>query len=119
MVSKTKTREITIVDKEGTFGYFFRKIAGEKLDYDFQGLSSLRKLLSNQRARLLHTIKIKKPKSVYQLAKILDRDLKSVNNDIKLLDKFGFIELISEKTGNRERLRPVIVIDSVHIDLKI
>ncbi|MEK6844530.1 MAG: hypothetical protein AABX83_03860 [Nanoarchaeota archaeon] len=119
MAFKTKTREISIVDNEGTFNYFFRKIAGDKQDYDFNSLSMLRKLFSNQKARLLHVIKTKKPNSVYQLAKILNRDIKSVNEDIKLLDKFGLIELISEKTGNRERLRPVILTDSVHIDLKI
>ena len=119
MAFKTKIREISIVDNEGTFNYFFRKIAGDKPDYDFDSLSTLRKLLSNQKARLLHIIKTKKPTSVYQLAKILNRDLKSVNNDIKLLDKFGFIDLISEKTGKRERLRPVLTTDSIHIDLKI
>lgn len=119
MKFKTKSREISIVEKEGTFSGFFKKFAGEEEEYDFESLSILRKLLSNQKAKLLHVIKTKKPKSVYELSKILKRDLKSVNEDIKLLDKFGFIDLISEKTGNRERLRPIVVIDSVSIDLKI
>jgi len=116
---KTKTREITIVDNEGTFAYFFKKFIGEKKDYDFQGISTLRKILSNEKARLLHTIKNKKPGSIYELSKILGRDLKTVNEDIKLLEKFGFIELISERTGGRERHKPVIVVDSININLKI
>jgi len=119
MASRTKTREITIVDKGGTFDLFFRRFSGNKEEFDFGGISTLRKLLSNEKARLLHVIKTKNPDSIYKLAKILKRDLKSVNGDVKLLGKFGFIDLISEKTGKRERHRPVLVVDSVNIKLSI
>jgi predicted transcriptional regulator len=119
MAYKTKTREVTIVDNGGTMLPFFKKFENEKKDFDFEGISALRKLLSNEKCRLLHTIKIKNPGSIYELAKILKRDIKSVKNDIKLLDRFGFIDLISEKSGSRERLKPVIVVDSVYINLKI
>src|SRR3989344_5319 len=119
MAQKTKTREITIVDKSGTFETFFKKFKGEKQDFDFDSLSALRRLLSNEKARLLHIIKVKSPSSIYGLAKILKRDFKSVSEDIKLLQRFGFIDMISEKTGKRERLKPILVIDSLHIDLQI
>lgn len=119
MAQKTKIREITIVDKRGAFETFFRKFTGEKEDYDFEGLSALRRLLSNEKARLLHIIKTKNPKSMYELAKMLKRDFKSVIQDIKLLERFGFIDMISEKTGKRERQRPILVIDSLYINLKI
>ena len=119
MAFKTKTRDITIVDKEGAFSLFFKKFTGEEKNYDFEGISALRKLLSNEKARLLHVIKNKKPNSIYNLAKILKRDLKSVNNDIKLLERFGFIDMISEKTGKRERLRPIVVVDSIRINLNV
>jgi predicted transcriptional regulator len=118
MATKSKTREITIIDEGGRFNTFLRKITGGK-DYDFEGLSMLRRLMSNEKARLLNTLKIKKPNSIYELAKLLKRDFKSVNEDIKLLEKFGFIELISEKTGNRERHKPILVIDTLHIDIKL
>jgi len=119
MAEKTKTREITIVDKGGTFSTFFRRFSGEKTDYDFEGLSTLRNLLSNEKARILHTIKVDNPKSIYKLAKILKRDFKSVNDDVKILEKFGFIDLIEEKTGKRERLKPILIVDSITINLKI
>jgi predicted transcriptional regulator len=119
MAKKTKTRDVTIVGDEGEFIPFFKKIGSEKKDYDFDGISSLRKLLSNEKARLLHVVKTKNPGSVYELAKILGRDFKSVCNDIILLDRFGLIELIAEKTGNRLRHRPVIVVDTLNINLKI
>jgi len=119
MAQKSKTREITIVEEGGTFISFFKKFSGDKKDYDFEGLSALRRLLSNEKARLLHVIKNKKPKSIYELAKVLKRDFKSVNDDVKLLEKFGFLDMISEKTGKRGRLRPVIVVDSIYIQIKV
>ena len=115
----TKTREINIVDESGTFKTFFKRITGEHTDYDFEGLSALRRLLSNEKARILHVVKAKHPSSIYGLAKILKRDFKSVNEDVKLLERFGFVDFIAEKTGKRERLKPVIVVDSIHINFKI
>lgn len=118
MAEKTKVREITIVDESGTFNVLLKRFRSNE-DYDFEGLSILRKLLSNEKARLLHTIKKKNPKSIYHLAKMLKRDFKSVSEDIKLLERFGFIDIIAEKTGKRERKRPVLVVDNMKINIKI
>ena len=119
MAEKTKTREITIVEEEGTFNTLLKKFSKGKKEYDFEGLTLLRRLLTNEKAKILHTIKNEKPNSIYNLAKILERDFKSVSEDIKLLERFGFIDMISEKTGKRERLRPTIVVDSLNIKIKI
>ena len=118
MAEKSKTREITITDEGGTFSTFFKRFTGEK-EYDFEGIAVLRKLLSNEKARLLHFLKTKKPKSIYELAKQLGRDFKSVSDDIRLLESFGFIEMIAEKSGKRERLRPILVVDTMYIKLKL
>ena len=118
MAEKTKTREITITDESGMFTTFFKKFKGEK-DYDFEGISLLRKILSNEKARILNVVKNRKPKSIYELAKMLKRDFKSVSDDVKLLEKFGFLDMVSEKTGKRERLKPVIVVDALNIVIKI
>jgi len=112
---KTKIREITITESKGAFSIFGR---GKK-DYDYSGVLALKQLLSNEKARILHVIKTQKPISIYDLAKKLGRSFKSVNDDIKLLERFGFIDLIEEKTKNRRRYRPEIVVDSVTIHLKI
>lgn len=119
MAVKIKTRQINIVDEEGAFTSFFKKFTGESKELDFEGVSALRKLLSKEKARMLYFLKTKKPSSIYSLAKMLGRNFKAVSDDIKLLERFGFIEMVAEKTGRRERLRPVLVIDEVHIKLKI
>jgi|TARA_Y100000310_G_scaffold172015_1_gene172145 predicted transcriptional regulator len=117
-MTKTKTREITIVESKGAFSLFNTPKTSKK-DYDFSGVLALRQLLSNEKARILNVIKTKKPKSIYDLAKKLDRNFKAVNDDLKLLERFGFIELVEEKTKNRIRHKPLIVVDTVTIHLKV
>ncbi|MBI5803332.1 hypothetical protein HY448_01460 [Candidatus Pacearchaeota archaeon] len=118
MALKSKTREITIRESEGAFS-IFKKSSVSKDEYDFSGLLALRQVLNNEKARILHAIKTQKPSSVYQLAKLLGRKFKSVNDDIKLLERFGLVELIEEKTKNRKRHKPVLVSDSLTIHFKI
>lgn len=117
-MAKSKVREITITQSKGAFS-IFKKAGTSKKDYDFEGLSVLRKLLSNEKARILHTIKSQSPGSIYELAKKLGRSFKSVSDDVKLLERLGFIELIEEKTKKRIRHKPVIVVDTITIHIKV
>lgn len=115
----SKIREISIIQSSGAFSILKKGLFLSKEDYNFDGLSALRRLLSNERARLLHVLKTQKPISIYDLAKKLGRNFKTVNDDIKLLERFGFIELTEEKTKNRTRHKPELLIDSLTINLKI
>lgn len=119
MSTRNKSREITITDEGGAFNTFFKKFTGESGNYDFEGISAFRQLLSNEKARILHTLKTKKPSSLYALAKFLKRDFKAVFKDLKILERFGFVELVSEKTGKRERLRPILAIDTLNITIRV
>lgn len=116
--TKSKTREITIRESKGAFS-LLKKSGVSKKDYDFSGVLALRQLLSNEKARILHVIKTQNPTSIYDLSKKLSRGFKSVNDDIKLLTRFGFIELVEEKTKNRIRHRPEIVVDNITIHVRI
>lgn len=117
-MARTKVREINLELSEGNFS-FSKKIKSSKEEYDFSGLLALRQILSNEKARILHTIKEQKPNSIYDLAKKLGRTFKSVSDDLKLLERFGFIEFIEEKTKNRIRHRPIILVDTMTIHFKI
>jgi predicted transcriptional regulator len=119
MAKKTRTREVTITDEGGAFSAFFKKFTGDHSPYDFEGLSAVRKLLSNENLRALHAIKAQKPKSIYELARKLGRDFKSVSDNIKLLERFGFIELVAEHSGKRKRLKPVLVVDKIVLNVKM
>ncbi len=111
-------RELIITLSKGTFN-LFRKKGTSKKDYDFSGISAIRNLLSNEKARILDTIKNQNPDSIYSLAKILGRNFKSVFDDVKLLERFGFISFVEEKEGKRIRHRPKIIVDSIIINIKI
>lgn len=112
------TREITIKESKGTFS-LFKKPSRDKKLYDFSEMAALRQLLRNEKARILSVIKTEKPSSLYELAKKLGRSFQSVHEDVKLLERFGFVELVEEKVNNRTRHKPTIVADTITIHLKI
>ena len=114
----SKTREITIKESKGIFNLIKDKQIS-KSDYNFEGLSALRQLLNNEKARMLNVIKTQEPKSIYDLAKKLKRNFKSVVEDIKLLERFGFVELIKEKTKKRVRHKPEIAVERIIINVDI
>tara|TARA_Y100000310_G_C20537244_1_gene741448 strand:- start:284 stop:730 length:447 start_codon:yes stop_codon:yes gene_type:complete len=113
---KSKTRYVDVNVNQGNF---VSKLIGGKRSHDFSDIKLLRNLLSNEKARILYALKLKKPKSIYALAKLLGRDFKSVRDDIKVLERFGFIEFHSIKTGKREALMPVLSINSLQIVINI
>ena len=117
MLKKLKTRIINLYITPGTITSIFRVLRGNKSEYDFSTLSDLRKLLNNEKAKILNVIKAQSPASIYALAKFLKRDFKSVREDINLLKTFGFIELKPGSTGNRKRLKPEIIIDNLQINI--
>ena len=105
MAERIKTKTINIIEKGGSFSAIFGKRKSSKNQ--------------SEKARLLHICKTKKPDSIYALAKLLGRDFKAVRYDIKLLEKFGFIELISSHKDGRERLKPIVDADSVNITINL
>ena len=84
----------------------------------FPDIAVFRKFLTQRRIEMLHAIRRKKPESIYELAKFLNRDLKSVNTDIALLKQLGLIRLEKEKRG-RTRVIPRVLFDKMQISIAI
>jgi predicted transcriptional regulator len=118
MADKKRTK-IRYVDINVNKGNFVSKLIGGEKTHDFSDIKLLRNLLSNEKARILYALKSQKPKSIYALAKLLGRDFKSVRNDIKVLERFGFIEFHAGKTGKRESLMPVLIADEIQIIIDV
>ncbi len=57
----------------------------------FSSIEDFRKFFSKRRMELLSVIKHKKPKSIYELAKITNREYKNVYEDVELLEQLGLI----------------------------
>jgi len=61
---------------------------------------------------LMHLIKNKKPKSVSELAKLLNKKTSTISNKVNLLEKEGLIEL---KSGTKNRKIPTFNYDKIEI----
>lgn len=114
-----KRTKIRYVEINANRGGFVSNLIGGSKEHDFSDVKLLRQLLSNEKARILHQLKSKEPKSIYQLAKILKRDLKSVREDLQLLERFGFIEFHAENTGKRNSIKPVLSTDRLQIMIDV
>ena len=53
----------------------------------------LTKILTKERLRMLRVIHDKKPKSISELAKLLERDRRNVVSDLNYLEGFGLVEI--------------------------
>jgi predicted transcriptional regulator len=118
MAKKSKTLYIDLnVEEESIFSKFLTKKSSK--EYNPSDIELLRKLFSTEKTRILYTIKKEKPSSIYHLAKLLKRDFKSVYQDLKVLERFGFIEFYSEKKGKKESLKPVLLANEINLVISI
>ena len=67
----------------------------------FDSLNSFRNFMTLQKLEILTIIASAKPKSVYELAKMVDRALGPVQNDCNILESVGFIIFDKQKTGRK------------------
>ena len=118
MAQKIRSRTV-YVDINAKRDSFVSRFIGPDKPHDFSDIKLLKNLLTNEKARILYLLKIKNPKSIYSLAKMLNRDFKSVREDILILKRFGFIDFVSEKTGKRKSLMPVLKVDQLKIEINV
>ncbi|MGB9940419.1 helix-turn-helix domain-containing protein [Methanosarcina sp.] len=76
------------------------------------------KILTNERIRLLQVIREKKPESISELARLLDRSQSNVSNDVKYLKEIGLLEL-EEKKGPILHKKPIVDYDVVRITVDL
>ena len=123
---KVKNIVVEIKSLEKSLGEFvetYKKIAaGNKVKkkniISFESVEIMRKVLTPKRIELLGLIRRKKPGSVYELAKMAHRDPKSVNTDVKVLERLGMLE--SKKTETqREAIIPKVTFDKINVEIPI
>jgi predicted transcriptional regulator len=81
----------------------------------FHNLKEMRKVLTEKRLELLKTIKHKKPSSVYELSRILNRDLKNVLQDVTYLADLGIVKV--EET--KDKKVPSVAYDRIAFEVAI
>ena len=95
---------------------------GEKVKREsgiyFENLEAFRRALTERRLEMLHVIKEKHPSSVYELAKMLERDIKNVNVDLEYLREIGLVEIKRSKE-KRERVIPEVNYDVIELRVAV
>ena len=91
--------------------------AGEVVPHvvNFQNPSDLRALLTDRRVELLRSIMTSRPDSIRQLAERLDRDVKTVHDDLQILTEYDIVHF--EQAGRAKR--PFVPYDSIEVSLEI
>ncbi|MBI5196517.1 MAG: ArsR family transcriptional regulator [Nitrospirae bacterium] len=84
----------------------------------FESIEAMRKVLTEERLKILKTIKKDHPRSIYELAKMLHRDIKNTFNDVQFLAQAGLIELKKIKDG-RERTTPRVNYDKILLEIPV
>jgi predicted transcriptional regulator len=84
----------------------------------FESIDDMRAVLTNNRLAILRAIRETKPKSVYELSKALGRNLKNVNDDLKLLAEIGLVTLEATKK-DRKRITPHVDYTKITLEIAV
>jgi predicted transcriptional regulator len=81
-----------------------RRVARREGVY-FTSIEAARNLLTPSRLALLRTIRTRRPGSIYELANMAGRDLKNVQEDLRVLEKYGLVRMSASRSRGRRRVR--------------
>jgi predicted transcriptional regulator len=84
----------------------------------FESLDVMRKVLTEERLKIVKAIRKNHPASIYELAKILRRDVKNTFDDVQFLAQAGLVEL--KKTKDiREKTTPKVDYDKIVLEISV
>ena len=84
----------------------------------FESIDTMRAILTNKRLLILKTIKEKEPNSIYELAKILERDIKNINQDLKLLADVGLV-VLEKMDKDKKRIVPHVDYSKILLEIPV
>ncbi|MGH7908172.1 MAG: hypothetical protein ACREP6_16245 [Candidatus Binataceae bacterium] len=85
----------------------------------FTSLEAARNFLTRERLALLRAIKTQHPSSIYELAKAVSRDLKNVQDDIRILERHGLVKITSRPRGSRKVKAPEVPFEEITLRIAI
>ncbi len=85
----------------------------------FDSLETMRKAITPERVKILRVIRGRQPKSIYELAKLISRNLKNVSDDVHYLAELGLLELEKAKTNGREKTTPMVKYDKILLEIAV
>ena len=83
-------------------------------------ITAARNLLTPNRLALLRAIRTRRPGSIYELAKIAGRDLKNVQDDLRLLERYGLVRMSHGRSSGKRKVRiPQAVFNEISLKIAI
>ena len=88
-----------------------------KKGLSFSTVESFREFFTPKRIELLQVIKHKQPRSIYELAKLTNREIKSIVIDIKILEKYGLIDTKKVYVKGGYKVKPIFDYDKLTVNI--
>ncbi|MBI3795214.1 MAG: winged helix DNA-binding protein [Nitrospinae bacterium] len=84
----------------------------------FESIEGFRRALTTKRLELLHVIRKKKPKSLQGLSRTTNRDMKSIVQDVSILEELGLLDMKRSRKGRRESM-PTVSYDRLDLQMAV
>jgi predicted transcriptional regulator len=95
-----------------------RRVAPKEI-VAFTSLEAARNFLTRERLGLLRTIKTRQPRSIYELATMAGRNLKNVQEDIRILERHGLVRIAKRARGSRTVKVPQVPFEEITLKIAI
>lgn len=125
-MAKTLTIRIKSADKAlEEFHKTFKDVeAGQRMrkreGVYFTSIEAARNLLTPNRLALLRAVRSERPGSIYELSRIVNRDLKNVQDDLRILETYGLVRMAeATRTGKRKVRIPQALFDEIELKIAI
>jgi predicted transcriptional regulator len=85
----------------------------------FTSIEAARNFLTRERLALITTIRLHHPGSLYELAKMVRRDFKNVQDDIAVLQRHGLVQISRKSRGKRRVKVPRVLYEEIALKIAV
>ena len=85
----------------------------------FTSIEAVRNFLTRERLALMRTIRVRQPGSLYELAKMVNRDFKNIQQDVGILERHGLVKISKEPRGKRKVKVPQVLFEEIALKIAI
>ena len=85
----------------------------------FTSIEAARNFMTRERLALMRTIRTRHPASLYELAKMVSRDFKNVQQDIRILERHGLVRITRKPRGKRSVKVPQVLFEEIALRIAI
>ena len=96
-----------------------RRVAKKSDEVGFTSIEAARNFLTRERLALMRTIRTRHPGSLYELSKMVKRDFKNVQDDIRILERHGLVRISKEPRGKRKVKVPQVPFEEIALKIAI